>query len=288
MARGTQHRKRRPRENARLAPPPARRSRPQRPSWESQLFFGRLRRQAKWWSFLIAAAFIISFVLLGVGSGSSGISDILGNLLSGSTASGASLTSLQKQTVEHPKSATAWLNYANRLEQLQQDANAITALQQYIKLRPKDQNQLAELASLDFDRANAWYTLYANAVTLEQSLAPSPLLTANASSPLGKALASLPADPVESSVSTELGTEVSTDEEQFSSYLDSRMSVLQQLVKLTPDNALNQDELAQAAQEANDPSVAIAAYKAVIRLVPNDTLATTARQQIASLKAAGG
>jgi predicted Zn-dependent protease len=288
VARGTQHRKRRPRENARLAPAPARRSRPQRPSWESQLFFGRLRRQAKWWSFLIAAAFIISFVLLGVGSGSSGISDILGNLLSGSTASGASLSALQKQTVAHPKSAAAWLNYANRLEQVQQDGNAITALQQYIKLRPKDQNQLAELASLDFDRANAWYTLYGNAVTLEQSLAPSPLLTASASSPLGKALAALPADPVESSVSTALGTEVSTDEEEFNSYLDSRMTVLQQLVKLTPDNALNQDELAQAAQEANDPSVAIAAYKAVVKLVPNDTLATTARQQIASLKASGG
>jgi predicted Zn-dependent protease len=288
VARGTQHRKRRPRENARLAPTPARRSRPQRPSWENQLFFGRLRRQAKWWSFLIAGAFIISFVLLGVGSGSSGISDILGNLLSGSTASGASLSSLQKQTVAHPKSATAWLNYATRLEQVQQDANAITALEQYIKLRPKDQNQLAELASLNLDRADAWYTLFGNAETLEQSLAPTPLLTANASSPLGKALAALPADPVESAVSAGLNTEISTDEEEFNSYLDSRMTVLQQLVKLTPDNALNQDELAQAAQEANDPSVAIAAYKAVVKLVPNDTLATTARQQIASLKASGG
>ncbi len=42
VARGTQHRKRRPRENARLAPAPAK-ARAKRPSWEDQLFFGRLR-----------------------------------------------------------------------------------------------------------------------------------------------------------------------------------------------------------------------------------------------------
>ena len=52
---------------------------------------------------------MFSFVLLGVGSGSTGISDMLSNFFSGSSSTGSSLSSLQKQTVDHPKSAAAWL-----------------------------------------------------------------------------------------------------------------------------------------------------------------------------------
>ena len=49
MARGTQHRKRRPAANARVAQPAAAsRSGRSRPSWEDQLFFSRLRAHAKW------------------------------------------------------------------------------------------------------------------------------------------------------------------------------------------------------------------------------------------------
>jgi tetratricopeptide (TPR) repeat protein len=288
VARGTQHRKRRPRTNAAVAQAPAKRGRPKRPSWEQQLFFGRLRGHAKWVSFVIAAAFIISFVLLGVGSGSTGISDILGNLLNGSSATGASLSSLQQQTASHPKSATAWQNYANKLEQAHQDDNAIAALTQYSKLRPKDQNALLELAGLYLSRATDWNTLYSDSQALSQALSPSPLLSPKTTSPLGKAVAALPADPVASSVTSELGTTTSNDYEKVIGYLSSRLTVYQQLAALSPNDAVTQYSLAQAAQDAGNSKVALAAYAKFLKLAPNDSLAPTARQQIAALKAAAG
>ena len=77
MARGTQHRKRRPTSNAAVAQKA--KSKPAKPvkqdSWEDQLFFPRLRRHAKWVFVLLAFAFAFSFVLFGVGSGSTGIGD---------------------------------------------------------------------------------------------------------------------------------------------------------------------------------------------------------------------
>ena len=87
MARGTQHRKRRPQTNAGVAartagPPP----KPKRPAYEEQLFFGRLRNHAKSVFVVLAAVFVLSFVFLGVGSGSTGISQIVSNFFSGTSA----------------------------------------------------------------------------------------------------------------------------------------------------------------------------------------------------------
>jgi tetratricopeptide (TPR) repeat protein len=287
VARGTQHRKRRPRTHARVASAPVKPARRRRASWEDQLFFGRLRSHARWMFVLLAAAFAISFIILGVGSGSTGISQVLGNFFNGTSATGASLSSLQQQTTLHPKSATAWLNYANKLEQKHQDDNAIAALQSYSKLRPKDQNALLELAGLELSRANDWDTLYIASQTLTEVLNPTPVLSPKASSPLGKALASLPT-PFASAVSSQFSTATANEYEKVLTYLTSRVSVYQKLTKLDPGNAVNQYSLAQAAQEAGNSKVAISAYRTFVKLAPDDSLAPTARQQIAALKSSGG
>ena len=54
------------------------------------MFFPRLRRQAKWVFVLLALVFAFGFVAFGVGSGSTGISDILrGNFFGGGGTSTA-------------------------------------------------------------------------------------------------------------------------------------------------------------------------------------------------------
>ena len=165
MARGTQHRKRRPQTNARLTPAPAGPKRTnKRPAYEEQLFFGRLRVHAKWIFVLMAMVFVGTFVFLGVGSGSTGIGQVVQNLFNGTSASGPSLSSLQKKTQEHPKDAAAWLAYANKLQQKQPDA-AAQALVTYTTLRPKDQNALQQLAGIYLARAQDWQTLYTNSTT---------------------------------------------------------------------------------------------------------------------------
>jgi tetratricopeptide (TPR) repeat protein len=288
VARGTQHRKRRPSTNARLAPAAARaHSRPKRAAWEDDLFFGRLRTHARWVFVLIAVAFIVSFVLLGVGSGSSGISQLLGNLLSGTTASGSSLSALQKQTVQHPASATDWLNYANKLEEDHDDDLAITALNRYIDLRPKDQNALLELAGLNLSRATDWENLYSNEQALDEALDPSNPVSPVSSSALGKALGSLP-DQIPTAINSSLSTVTNNAYEQVLTYLNNRVTVYQKLVALTPGNAVNEYSLAQAAQAANSNKVALKAYEAFVKLAPNDSLAPTARSEIKTLKASVG
>ncbi len=283
MARGTQHLKRRPRTNARVAQPAARPSRPKRPAWEDQLFFSRLRSHGRWMFAVVAVVFIVSFVVLGVGSGSTGISSVVDSLLGGTSASGSSLASLQKQTVEHPKSAAAWLNYANRLQQKHQDDNAIAALTQYTKLRPRDQNALYELAGLDLTRAQAWTTLYTNAQGLSQALAPAPILAPKAASPLGKGVAALPADPVAAAVTGALGAPTSNEYQQVITYLNSRVGVYQKIAALNPADAFVQYSLAQAAQLAGNSAVAIKAYKTFLKLAPTDSLAPQARSALRQL-----
>ena len=93
MARGTQHRKRRPQANARVAQPSHTIAQPkpkrvQHQKWEDQLFFARLRNHGRILWLLLTGALILAFVLLGVGSGSSGISSIVSNFFSGTSASG--------------------------------------------------------------------------------------------------------------------------------------------------------------------------------------------------------
>jgi hypothetical protein len=82
VARGTQHRKRRPQPNARVAAAPAagKGKRVKHERWEDQLFFSRLRSHAKWVFVFLAFVFAASFVLFGVGSGSSGITEAMQSL----------------------------------------------------------------------------------------------------------------------------------------------------------------------------------------------------------------
>ncbi len=285
MARGTQHRKRRPQTNARVAGQPAAASkRPKRPAYEEQLFFGRLRNHAKVVFVLLAAVFVISFVFLGVGSGSTGISQILENFFSGTSSSGKSVSALQKQTVEHPKSAAAWLALANKLQQKNQLDNAAAALTTYTTLRPKDTDQLSILASIYLRRAQDWDTIYNNLSQYTQTLAPSPLLNPKSGSSLAQALTTV-TNPLTSAVSAESTTATSNAYSQVLSFLTQRLDVDKKIAALQPKDATTQLELAQAASDAQDVKTAVTAYKAFLKLAPSDPSAATARKTLKQLEA---
>src|SRR5207248_11304394 len=82
-------------------------------SIETTMFFPRLRRQAKWVFVFLAFVFAAGFVFFGVGSGSTGLGDLLrGNFNifgnnGGSTNSSAVKSALTK-TNAHPKDPNAW------------------------------------------------------------------------------------------------------------------------------------------------------------------------------------
>ena len=138
------------------------------------LFFPRLRTHAKWMFVALAIVFSISFVAFGVGSGSTGISDIFngGIPFFGSGSSGGnSITKAQKAIAKHPKQAAGYRNLATALETKNRNDEAIAALESYTKLRPKDTAALSELAGLYLRQADAART----AAQLAQSAAASPV-----------------------------------------------------------------------------------------------------------------
>ncbi len=284
MARGTQHRKRRPPANAGVAHAAVAPKRHKRPAYEEQLFFGRLRTHAKVLFVLMAAVFVLTFVFLGVGSGSTGISQIVQNFFSGTSASGSSLSSLQKKTVEHPKEAAAWLAYANKLQADQKLDDAATALTTYTTLKPKDVDALNQLAGIYTQRAQDWETLYSAAQERAQALSPSPVLTPKPSSKLAQGLSTI-TSPLATAVTSQISAETSNEYSQIMNYLTERLGVYKQIVKLNPENASAQLNLAGAATDAADTKTEIAAYKAFLKLAPSDSEAPTARKTLKAAEA---
>jgi tetratricopeptide (TPR) repeat protein len=290
VARGTQHRKRRPTANARVASRPSHTAAPAKPKrvqhqkWEDQLFFARLRNHGKFFWYLLAVALIAAFVLLGVGSGSTGISQIVQNFFSGTSATGSSLSSLQKKTVQHPKDAAAWLAYANKLQQDGKLDEAATALTTYSGLKPKDENTLRELAAIYLRRATDWQTVYQEQQQRSQAVVPSSTLTPKSGTPLSNAISSL-SNPLSTAVSTDASTATQNAYQQFATALSQRLATWKKIAALSPQDASTQLSLAQAAQDDADSKTAIAAYKAYLRLAPADSGVPAAKKALKALEA---
>ena len=286
MARGTQHRKRRPQAHARVAQPAKPKAKARgvkHQSWEDELFFARLRHHAKWVYALLALVFVIGFVIFGVGSGSTGISDALQNFFTQSSSSGSSASSLQKKAEKHPQLAKPWHDLATKLEADGRLDDAIVALKRYTALKPKDQTVLEELASVDQRRAVEFQQIYTDARTRSAILAPTSSFQPVTTSALGKAMASL-TNPIQSAVTGEIGTLTNTAYTKIIELEGDAVGVYQQLAKLNPNDAVTQLRLAQVAQGAGNVTVSISAYKRFLKLAPDDPLAPSARKVLKQLE----
>jgi cytochrome c-type biogenesis protein CcmH/NrfG len=286
VARGTQHRKRRPTANARaaaVAAPTKRKQKP--PQWQEELFFARLRTHAKWVFLALALVFALGFVFFGVGSGSTGISDALQNFFSSNSAGGTSISSLKNKADKHPQDPTAWRNLATAYEQKQDTSNAVTALERYTALRPHDQNALGELASQYTTLAQNYANDYTNAQNEAALNAPSTLFQPAASTPFGKAFQDPTAlqDPIDNAAQTAASAKENTAYTGFLSAQKKAETAFQKLAKLNPTDASTQLQLGAAAQASNDTKTAIAAYKKFLKLAPHDSQAASVRQRLKQL-----
>jgi tetratricopeptide (TPR) repeat protein len=280
VARGTQHRKRRPTTNASVGPPP-KAKKPKHESWEDQLFFSRLRVHAKWVFVLLAIVFAMSFVLFGVGSGSSGIGDIFQNLFNRTTSSGPSASSLQKKADANPKDAKTWRELATSLEQKSKTEEAIAALDRYTKLKPKDETALQELGGLYLRRADDFAREYVAAQSKEQTIAPGASFKLPPTSPLAAAFV----DPIAAGITSSTSTITSAAYAKYVATQGKAVVVYKRLSDLSPKDATNRYRLAQVAQAAGDNATAIAAYKKFLALAPDDSLAPAAKKALKQLTA---
>src|SRR5712691_7134641 len=167
------------------------------------MFFMRLRRGTKPIFWFLALVFAASFVFLGVGSGSTGIGDLLQGNFNIFGSSGSSIGKAKKAVEKHPNDPTARRKLATAYEQKGQTDDAIRELTRYTQLRSKDRGALGELGALYLRKAQELTQRYQLVAASGSDANAAAVFAPPANTALGKALGS---DPISSAVSTKTST----------------------------------------------------------------------------------
>jgi tetratricopeptide (TPR) repeat protein len=252
------------------------------------MFFMRLRRSTKPVFIFLALVFALSFVFLGVGSGSSGIGDLLRGDFTlfghGGGSSGPSVKSAQEKVAKNPNDAAAYRELATAYETKNQVDPAIGALEELTRLQPKNVDALRELAALYLRKADQ-ATLQLQVAQAETAGAPSiTSLAPPASDKLSQALQ----DPVSQAVSTKANAAFSEAYSAQRAAYSKALGVYRQIASARPNDPTVQLELAQAAEAAGVNSEAITAYKQFLKLAPDDPSAGAIKQRIKQLQSQAG
>jgi tetratricopeptide (TPR) repeat protein len=242
------------------------------------LFFMRLRKQAKWVYVLLAVLFALTFAFLGVGSGSSGLDQLLNNLNIFGGSSGPSVSKAQKYIQDHPNAAKGYRDLATAYEGKGETAAAISALQQYTTVKRKDGQAWSELAGLQTTQAQNYLTDYQNAYYAQQLAAPSQSFL-----PTGTLATAIGSNPIESAQTQTLQTRVNDLQQRVQLAYNSAMSSWQEVTKLQPRNSGAWLQYAQAAQTAGSTAAAVTAYKKFLALDPTSSNAQQIRSIIKQL-----
>ena len=276
MARGAaQARRQRPKE------PPKKRKRAA-PAYEQTMFFPRLRRQAKWVFVFLALVFAVGFVAFGVGSGSSGISDILrGNFFGGGGTSTSSLVKQKQQAIaRNPKDISAYLDLAGLYQQDQDETKALATLRKAERVAPRNFDVLNRIAGIYSGQAELERQAAQNAqiVYFESTVSPPGL---DPSSTLGQAISSDPYSDV-------LKTRANEAYSKMVSAFTKAETAYKKLVTAaagTSQEANAQLQLAGAAQISGDTTTAVNAYTRFLKIAPDSPNALAVRQTLEQLKA---
>ncbi len=228
---------------------------------------------------------MLGFVLLGVGSGSNGLSDIFQSAFGGSSG-GASISSLQKKVDKQPQNATAWRDLATAYEQKQRTQDAVNALERYTALKPKDDTGFSELAAQYGILSRTYATDYQNAQLEGATASPYAAFAPPATTILGKVYADPNGlqDPIAAVIQQEASTKQQTAYSNYQSAQKNAENAYKKLAGLTPDDVSVQYQLGQSAQAAGDYKTAVAAYERFLKLSPSDVDAPRVKQLLAQAR----
>jgi tetratricopeptide (TPR) repeat protein len=254
------------------------------PTVEQTMFFPRLRRQAKWVFVFLAFVFAAGFVFFGVGSGSTGLGDLLrGNFNifggnNGSSTNSSAVKSALKKTQDHPKDPNAWNALATAYQTDGKTDDANKAYQHLLRLRPNDTTALQSVAAYYQNKAQTKYT-EAQSLQAQAPLSFGNVIGVSSSSQIGQMLGN---DPTTQQLTQKAQNAFS----EYTVALQKDAQVYKRLAKLQPTDVNTQYYYATLADATGDTASAIAAYKRVIKLAPTDPSAQQARQRIAVLSPA--
>jgi tetratricopeptide (TPR) repeat protein len=252
------------------------------PTVEQTMFFPRLRRQAKWVFVFLAFVFAAGFVFFGVGSGSTGIGDLLRgnfNLFGGGGSSQSSgVKKALARTKDRPNDPSAWNDLATAYQTDGKLSEANRARERYLKLRPNDVDALQQAAGY-------YETRYSDKLTEAQQLqAEAPLEFAavvgvSRTSPIGQLFG-------QDQVSQQVTQKANIAFTASTTALRKDEQLYKRIARLQSTDPNTQYHLAQIADALGDTKIALAAYKKVVRLAPTDPTAKAAKQRIKLLSLA--
>jgi len=238
------------------------------------LFFVKLRRGNKWLYGFLAAVFALTFVGVGVGSGTGGLQQLYSGLFG---TGGNPVSKAQGEIKDNP--AQGYRDLATAYETKGQNVLAAAALQNYLKIKKTDAGGWAELGGLELTQAQKYTTRYSSAQQAAQTADPSaPFL------PSGTLATAVGTNAAYENASQAASSKASAFYTNAITALNGSVSDYQHAVKNAPHNSSYQEELATAAENAGNTKVAIRALKAFLKDAPNSPLAGQIKSQIKALK----
>lgn len=239
------------------------------------LFFVRMRRHQKWVYALLAVVFMISFVLVGVGSGNGGgLSELYTGLFGG--GGGSSVSKAQDEIKDNP--GKGYRDLATAYEENGNNALAIQALESYLAQKNKDAASWAELGGLQMSQGNTFSTRYQNAQQTAQQADPSaPFLPGGT---LGSAVGQ---NPTYQGASQKASARTSLLYQKATTAFGSAVKSYKAASKIHPRNATYLQELATAAVNAGDNKTAVDALRSYLRVYPNAPLKRQIESEIKAL-----
>jgi tetratricopeptide (TPR) repeat protein len=248
------------------------------------MFFPRLRRQAKWVFVLLVLVFGLGFVFLGVGSGS-GVGDLLydrfGELFGSSTGL-PSVGDAEEEARENPRDPQAQRDLATAYSTAGRTEEAVGALRRYVELRPRDEEALQELATLQLANAESLSRLAALALQEQQEAAFGQIVGPQPQGVLAQALGT---DPIVQAITTDAQERYGRAYGRAETAYRGAVASFKRLAALQPTIASVQQDLALASESAGDARTAIAAWKRYLELAPDAVDADAVRQRVKQLQA---
>ena len=223
----------------------------------------------------MVVVFAVGFAFLGVGSGGLDLASLVQSVF-GAGSSGTSISKAQSKVHRHPNDPAAWLALADAYGSKGRTPDQIGALEHYVNLRPRDVNQLQNLAALEQTDAT-------NAQNANLAARQAQASVAN-SSFFAPQLAGA-GDPITNAEQLSVST---NERNTFSAYraaVKRALATLEELAKAQP-SASNYDDLATAAAQYSENGIAIRAYINEIKYTTDPGLKAQIRARIASLRAA--
>jgi tetratricopeptide (TPR) repeat protein len=234
----------------------------------------------------------VGFVYLGVGSGGLDLGQLVRDVFGSKGSSGTSISKARDEVAKHPREAVAYKKLADALSRKGQTDEAISQLEQYMKLAPKDKTQLARLGGLELNQAQTLLTQAGGAAVAAQSAQAGSSLGVTPTGKFGQALGT---DPVQQAVSGNVTAAQQAALTSYQSAATRTLATFTRLAKLSPGES-SEFSLAQTAEQLGIGNLrlgqtsgltqiqtAVKAYKKLLTIVTDPATKAQIRAKIKTL-----